>query len=115
MVVQPSRMGSPPQSGTSHAHHSTGSSSARINSTVSESSCSSVINGESVAVPPLRPASAHYPPSDYSRRSNSLRSWSGEAPKPDSVRTLSLSLESADNLATFHVKQEQQRQGWGDP
>ena len=63
-------------------------------------------------VPPLRPAPAHCPPSG-SRRSDSLRSWSGEAPKADSVRTLSLSLESADDLATFRVKQEQRRQEWG--
>ncbi|WP_171053100.1 helix-turn-helix transcriptional regulator [Streptomyces marianii] len=38
----------------------------------------------------------------------------GEAPKTDSVRTLSLSLESGDNLAAFRAKQEKQRQQWGD-
>ncbi|WP_256638189.1 tyrosine-type recombinase/integrase [Streptomyces murinus] len=38
----------------------------------------------------------------------------GEAPKADSVRTLSLSLESGDNLAAFRAKQEQQRQEWAD-
>ncbi|MFC7817676.1 tyrosine-type recombinase/integrase [Streptomyces sp. NPDC057367] len=38
----------------------------------------------------------------------------GEAPKADSVRTLSLSLESGDNLAAFRAKQEKQRQEWGD-
>lgn len=38
----------------------------------------------------------------------------GEAPKADSVRTLSLSLESGDNLAAFRAKQEKQRQQWGD-
>ncbi|MGW1914936.1 tyrosine-type recombinase/integrase [Streptomyces sp. NPDC002076] len=38
----------------------------------------------------------------------------GEAPKADSVRTLSLSLESADNLVNFRAKQEQKRQEWRD-
>ncbi|MFI9391933.1 tyrosine-type recombinase/integrase [Streptomyces bauhiniae] len=38
----------------------------------------------------------------------------GEAPKANSVRTLSLSLETGGNLATFAAKQEQQRQAWGD-
>ncbi|MEV0257763.1 tyrosine-type recombinase/integrase [Streptomyces sp. NPDC050732] len=38
----------------------------------------------------------------------------GEAPKADSVRTLSLSLESGDNLVSFRTKQEQKRQEWGD-
>ncbi|MFE2179314.1 tyrosine-type recombinase/integrase [Streptomyces sp. NPDC059455] len=38
----------------------------------------------------------------------------GEAPKADSVRTLSLSLESGDNLVSFRAKQEQKRQEWGD-
>ncbi|MFF2650472.1 tyrosine-type recombinase/integrase [Streptomyces sp. NPDC058045] len=38
----------------------------------------------------------------------------GEAPKADSVRTLSLSLESGDNLVSFRSKQEQKRQEWGD-
>ncbi|MFE2442627.1 hypothetical protein ACWDHW_14110 [Streptomyces melanosporofaciens] len=38
----------------------------------------------------------------------------GEAPKADSVRTLSLSLESADNLVGFRTKQERKRQEWGD-
>ncbi|MFJ1994294.1 tyrosine-type recombinase/integrase [Streptomyces asiaticus] len=38
----------------------------------------------------------------------------GEAPKADSVRTLSLSLESADNLVSFRSKQERKRQEWGD-
>ncbi|GAA0935490.1 MULTISPECIES: tyrosine-type recombinase/integrase [Streptomyces violaceusniger group] len=38
----------------------------------------------------------------------------GEAPKADSVRTLSLSLESGDNLASFRVKQEQKRRKWAD-
>ncbi|AJC58541.1 site-specific integrase [Streptomyces sp. 769] len=38
----------------------------------------------------------------------------GEAPKADSVRTLSLSLESGDNLAAFRAKQEKQRQEWAD-
>ncbi|WP_395371380.1 tyrosine-type recombinase/integrase [Streptomyces tubercidicus] len=38
----------------------------------------------------------------------------GEAPKADSVRTLSLSLESGDNLAAFRAKQEQKRQEWAD-
>ncbi|MFD8379033.1 tyrosine-type recombinase/integrase [Streptomyces sp. NPDC059679] len=38
----------------------------------------------------------------------------GEAPKADSIRTLSLSLESADNLVSFRAKQEQKRQEWGD-
>ncbi|MGW8554089.1 tyrosine-type recombinase/integrase [Streptomyces tubercidicus] len=38
----------------------------------------------------------------------------GEAPKADSVRTLSLSLESGDNLAAFRSKQEKQRQEWAD-
>ncbi|MEU9965449.1 tyrosine-type recombinase/integrase [Streptomyces malaysiensis] len=38
----------------------------------------------------------------------------GEAPKADSVRTLSLSLESADNLASFRSKQEKKRQEWED-
>ncbi len=37
----------------------------------------------------------------------------GEAPKADSVRTLSLSLESADNLVSFRTKQEHKRQEWG--
>ncbi|WP_330317933.1 tyrosine-type recombinase/integrase [Streptomyces platensis] len=38
----------------------------------------------------------------------------GEAPKADSVRTLSLSLESGDNLAAFRAKQEQKRLEWED-
>lgn len=38
----------------------------------------------------------------------------GEAPKAESVRTVSLSLESADNLVSFRAKQEQKRQEWGD-
>ncbi|MGR3872653.1 tyrosine-type recombinase/integrase [Streptomyces graminifolii] len=38
----------------------------------------------------------------------------GEAPKAESVRTLTLSLESADNLVSFRAKQEQKRQEWGD-
>ncbi|MGW0542272.1 tyrosine-type recombinase/integrase [Streptomyces griseoincarnatus] len=38
----------------------------------------------------------------------------GEAPKADSVRTLSLSLESGDNLVSFRAKQERKRQEWGD-
>lgn len=38
----------------------------------------------------------------------------GEAPKADSVRTLSLSLESGDNLVSFRAKQEQKHQEWGD-
>ncbi|MFE5117789.1 tyrosine-type recombinase/integrase [Streptomyces sp. NPDC056669] len=38
----------------------------------------------------------------------------GEAPKADSVRTLSLGLESADNLVGFRTKQERKRQEWGD-
>jgi integrase len=38
----------------------------------------------------------------------------GEAPKADSVRTLSLSLESGDNLVSFRMKQEQKRQEWAD-
>ncbi|WP_274558160.1 tyrosine-type recombinase/integrase [Streptomyces spiramyceticus] len=38
----------------------------------------------------------------------------GEAPKADSVRTLSLSLESGDNLVSFRAKQEQKRQEWAD-
>ncbi|MFJ2202734.1 tyrosine-type recombinase/integrase [Streptomyces violaceusniger] len=38
----------------------------------------------------------------------------GEAPKADSVRTLSLSLESTDNLVSFRAKQQQKRQEWGD-
>lgn len=38
----------------------------------------------------------------------------GEAPKSDSVRTLSLSLESGDNLVSFRAKQEQKRQEWAD-
>ncbi|WP_405803354.1 tyrosine-type recombinase/integrase [Streptomyces sp. NBC_01187] len=38
----------------------------------------------------------------------------GEAPKADSVRTLSLSLESGDNLVSFREKQGQKRQEWGD-
>lgn len=38
----------------------------------------------------------------------------GEAPKADSVRTLSLSLESGDCFCTFRSKQEQKRQEWGD-
>ncbi|MDQ0990775.1 tyrosine-type recombinase/integrase [Streptomyces sp. V3I7] len=37
-----------------------------------------------------------------------------EAPKADSVRTLSLSLESGDNLVAFRAKQERERQEWGD-
>ncbi len=37
----------------------------------------------------------------------------GEAPKAESVRTVSLSLESADNLVSFRTKQEQKRQEWG--
>ncbi|MFE2034238.1 tyrosine-type recombinase/integrase [Streptomyces scopuliridis] len=37
----------------------------------------------------------------------------GEAPKADSVRTLSLSLESGDNLVSFRTKQDQKRQEWG--
>lgn len=38
----------------------------------------------------------------------------GEAPKADSVRTLSLSLESGDNLVSFRTKQEHKRQEWMD-
>jgi integrase len=38
----------------------------------------------------------------------------GEAPKADSVRTLSLSLESGDNFVSFRAKQEQKRREWGD-
>ncbi|WP_382465802.1 tyrosine-type recombinase/integrase [Streptomyces noursei] len=38
----------------------------------------------------------------------------GEAPKADSVRTLSLSLESGDNLSAFRAKQDKQRRKWGD-
>ncbi|MFJ5307424.1 tyrosine-type recombinase/integrase [Streptomyces sp. NPDC088350] len=38
----------------------------------------------------------------------------GEAPKADSVRTLSLSLESGDNFVSFRAKQERKRQEWGD-
>lgn len=38
----------------------------------------------------------------------------GEAPKADSVRTLSLSLESGANLVGFRGKQERKRQEWGD-
>ncbi|WP_407286474.1 tyrosine-type recombinase/integrase [Streptomyces sp. BP-8] len=38
----------------------------------------------------------------------------GEAPKADSVRTLSLSLESGDHLVGFRAKQEQKRQEWGN-
>lgn len=38
----------------------------------------------------------------------------GEAPKADSVRTVSLSLESNDNLISFAAKQDQKRQEWGD-
>lgn len=38
----------------------------------------------------------------------------GEAPKADSVRTLSLSLESGDNLVSFRAKQERKRREWGD-
>lgn len=37
----------------------------------------------------------------------------GEAPKADSVRTLSLSLESGDNLVTVRAKQDRMRQEWG--
>ncbi|MFI1830594.1 tyrosine-type recombinase/integrase [Streptomyces sp. NPDC020412] len=36
----------------------------------------------------------------------------GEAPKAHSVRTVSLSLESGDNLAAFRAKQEKQRLKW---
>ncbi|MCR8573118.1 site-specific integrase [Streptomyces sp. Isolate_219] len=38
----------------------------------------------------------------------------GEAPKADSVRTLSLSLESGDHLVSFRSKQELKRHEWGD-
>ncbi|WP_431770917.1 tyrosine-type recombinase/integrase [Streptomyces cucumeris] len=38
----------------------------------------------------------------------------GEAPKADSVRTLSLSLETGDNLVSFRAKQERKRREWGD-
>ncbi|MGD6752057.1 tyrosine-type recombinase/integrase [Streptomyces sp. BH105] len=38
----------------------------------------------------------------------------GEAPKADSVRTLSLSMESGDNLLSFRSKQDRMRQEWGD-
>ncbi|WP_406475989.1 tyrosine-type recombinase/integrase [Streptomyces platensis] len=38
----------------------------------------------------------------------------GEAPKADSVRTLSLSLESGDHLVSFRAKQELKRHEWGD-
>jgi integrase len=38
----------------------------------------------------------------------------GERPKAESVRTLSLSLESGDSLISFRAKQEQKRQEWGD-
>ncbi len=38
----------------------------------------------------------------------------GEAPKADSVRTVSLSLESGDNFVSFRAKQEQKRQEWGE-
>lgn len=38
----------------------------------------------------------------------------GEAPKAESVRTVTLSLESADNLVSFRAKQEEKRQEWGD-
>ncbi|MFE0255149.1 tyrosine-type recombinase/integrase [Streptomyces sp. NPDC059010] len=37
----------------------------------------------------------------------------GETPKAESVRTLSLSLESGDNLIRFRAKQERKRQEWG--
>lgn len=38
----------------------------------------------------------------------------GEAPKADSVRTVSLSMESGDNFVSFRAKQEQKRREWGD-
>ncbi len=38
----------------------------------------------------------------------------GEAPKADSVRTLSLSLESGDTFVSFRAEQERKRQEWGD-
>ncbi|MFJ2247509.1 tyrosine-type recombinase/integrase [Streptomyces sp. NPDC094461] len=38
----------------------------------------------------------------------------GEAPKADSVRTLSLSLESGDNLVNVRAKQDRMREEWGD-
>ncbi|MEU8560509.1 tyrosine-type recombinase/integrase [Streptomyces cyaneofuscatus] len=38
----------------------------------------------------------------------------GETPKADSVRTLSLSLESGENLVNVRAKQDRMRQEWGD-
>ncbi|UUU35784.1 site-specific integrase [Streptomyces sp. CA-210063] len=38
----------------------------------------------------------------------------GEAPKADSIRTVTLSLESGDNLVRFRAKQERKRREWGD-
>ncbi|WP_330340196.1 tyrosine-type recombinase/integrase [Streptomyces sp. NBC_00557] len=38
----------------------------------------------------------------------------GEAPKADSVRTVSLSLESGENLARWREKQQKKREEWGD-
>lgn len=38
----------------------------------------------------------------------------GEAPKAESVRTLSMSLESADNLGAFRAKQELEREKWAE-